>query len=42
MNINAAAWWGNLRLLLRSPLDEEILELDLVNQETVYAESAGE
>lgn len=41
LNINAAAWWGNIRLLLRSPLDNEIIEIETVNQQTVYAESGG-
>ena len=42
LNISAVAWWGNLRLLPRSPLDGETAETELVNQKTVYAESAGE
>lgn len=42
LNINAVDWWGNLRLLLRSPLDEEILQVDLVDQEAIYAQGAGE
>jgi Flp pilus assembly protein CpaB len=41
LNINAVAWWGNIRLLLRSPLDNEIIEIETVNQKTVYAESGG-
>ena len=41
LNINAVAWWGNIRLLLRSPLDNEIIEIETVNQQTVYAESGG-
>lgn len=42
LNISAVAWWGNLRLLPRSPLDGEVAETELVNQKTVYAEGAGE
>ena len=42
LNISAVSGWGNLRLLLRSPLDEEILQTELVNQKTVYAEGGGE
>lgn len=42
VNISAVGWWGNLRLLLRSPLDDEIVQMELVNQKTVYAEGAGE
>ena len=41
LNINAVAWWGNIRLLLRSPLDNEIIEIETVNQQTVYAEKGG-
>ena len=41
MNINAVAWWGDLRLLLRSPLDNESLAVGTVDQQTVYAESGG-
>ena len=42
VNISTADWWGELRLLLRSPLDEEIIQIKPVNQKTVYAESEGE
>lgn len=41
LNINAVYWWGNLRLLLRSPLDDEILSVETVNQKTVYVEKGG-
>lgn len=41
LNINAVAWWGNIRLLLRSPLDDEIIEVGLVNEKTVYAQGGG-
>ena len=41
LNINAVAWWGNIRLLLRSPLDNEIIEIETVNQQTVYDEKGG-
>lgn len=41
LNINVVAWWGDLRLLLRSPLDDEIIEIETVDQQTVYAESGG-
>jgi len=41
LNINAVAWWGNIRLLLRSPLDDEIIEVGLVDEKTVYAEGGG-
>ena len=41
LNINAVGWWGNLRLLLRSPLDEEVIETQQVNEKTVYAEKGG-
>lgn len=40
--ISAVSWWGNLRLLLRSPLDDEIVQTGLVDEKTVYAEGAGE
>ena len=42
MNINAVSWWGELHLLLRSPLDEKTIEAEIVDQKTVYAEGAGE
>ena len=42
LNISAVSWWGNLRLLLRSPLDNEIIEMELVDQKTVYAEGGEE
>lgn len=42
LNISAVSWWGNIRLLLRSPLDDEIVQMELVDQKTVYAEGAGE
>lgn len=41
LNINAVDWWGNLRLLLRSPLDEEVIEIQQVTEKTVYAEKGG-
>lgn len=41
LNINAVDWWGNLRLLLRSPLDEEVIEIEQVTEKTVYAEKGG-
>lgn len=41
LNIDAVAWWGDLRLLLRSPLDDEILSVETVNQKTVYGEKGG-
>ena len=41
MNINAVAWWGDLRLLLRSPLDEETIQIAPVNQQTVYGKKGG-
>lgn len=41
-NISAAGWWGKLCLLLRSPLDEETVEIEPVNQQTVYAQTTGE
>lgn len=41
MNINAVAWWGDLRLLLRSPLDEETIQIAPVNQQTVYDKKGG-
>ncbi len=41
MNINAVTWWGDLRLLLRSPLDEEIIQIAPVNQQTVYGKKGG-
>lgn len=40
--ISAVSWWGNLRLLLRSPLDGEIVQTGLVDEKTVYAEGVGE
>ena len=40
--ISAVSWWGNLRLLLRSPLDDEIVQTGLVDEKTVYAEGVGE
>lgn len=40
MNINAAAWWGDIRLLLRSPLDDTIVEIAPVTQDTIYPEKA--
>ena len=42
MDINAVSWWGELHLLLRSPLDEKTIEAEIVDQKTVYAEGAGE
>lgn len=42
VNISSADWWGELRLLLRSPLDDEIIRIEPVNQQTVYAENGGE
>lgn len=41
LNINAVDWWGNLRLLLRSPLDDSIIEIERVDEKTVHAESGG-
>lgn len=41
MNINAVTWWGDLRLLLRSPLDEETIQIAPVNQQTVYGKKGG-
>lgn len=41
LNINAVAWWGDLRLLLRSPLDDDMIEIETVNQQTVYDEKGG-
>ena len=41
LNLDAAGWWGGLRLLLRSPLDDEIIEVGLVDEKTVYAEGGG-
>ena len=35
LNLNAGGWWGGLRLLLRSPLDDEIIEVGLVDEKTV-------
>jgi hypothetical protein len=35
------AWWGDLRLLLRSPLDDDRIEIETVNQQTVYDEKGG-
>ena len=42
MNIDAVAWWGGLRLLLRSPLDEEIIEIEPVTQDSIYPEEVEE
>ncbi len=42
MDLSAVSWWGDLQLLLRSPLDDEIVEMELVDQKTVYAQNAGE
>ena len=42
MNINAVAWWGDLRLLLRSPLDDTIIEIAPVTQDTIYPEKTEE
>lgn len=41
MDINAVSWWGEIHLLLRSPLDDAVVQPPLVNQKTVYAEGAG-
>lgn len=41
MNISAVSWWGELRLLLRSPLDDKIVQAEAVDPQTVYAEGAG-
>ena len=38
MNISAASWWGNLRLLLRSPLDDSIIKVAKVDEKTIYGE----
>ena len=42
MNINAVAWWGDIRLLLRSPLDDTIIEIAPVTQNTIYPEKTEE
>ena len=42
MNINAVAWWGDIRLLLRSPLDDTIIEIAPVTQDTIYPEKTEE
>ena len=42
LNISAADWWADLRLLLRSPLDDEIIQMGLVDPKTIYAEGGGE
>lgn len=41
MNINAVDWWGELRLLLRSPLDEETVRIAPATQQTVYGKNRG-
>ena len=41
VNISAASWWGNLRLILRSPLDDELIYPDPADQKTIYAQVAG-
>ncbi len=41
LNISAVHWWANIHLLLRSPLDEDILQMGLVDPKTIYAEGAG-
>lgn len=41
LNLDAVDWWGGLRLLLRSPLDDEIIEVGLVDEKTVYAQGGG-
>ena len=40
--IDAVDVWGTLRLLLRSPLDDETVPLGLVDPKTIYAVGAGE
>ena len=42
MYIDAVDVWGTLRLLLRSPLDDETAPLGLVDPNTIYAVGAGE
>ena len=34
------SWGGSLRLLLRSPLDDEIVELELLDPAAVYSKGA--
>ena len=41
LNINAVDWWGNLRLLLRSPLDETVIDIERVDEKAVHAEKGG-
>lgn len=38
MNISAVSWWGNLRLLLRSPLDDSIIKVAQADAQTIYGE----
>ncbi len=38
MNISAVSWWGNLRLLLKSPLDDSTIKVGHADAQTVYGE----
>ena len=38
MNISAVSWWGNLRLLLRSPLDDSIIKVAQADEKSIYGE----
>ena len=39
LNINAVSSWGDIRLLLRSPLDDSIVEAKPVDQYTIYPQN---
>ena len=41
LDIDAVAWWGGIRLVLRSPLDDKFVQPGLVDQHTVRGEEAG-